>query len=266
MVAATAVSSTLQTMLRERRAIDAKGQLHDIHSAIPPASVAKIQQLIREFRPHDTLEIGCAMGMSTLAIMEEVARTTAGRHVAIDPNQTGEGPDQWHGIGVTSVRRAGLSDRFELLEQPSYLGLPTLLQQGRRFDFIFIDGWHSFDFAFVDWFFSDLLLNEKGVLVFDDAQMPQVHHVCTFVETHKAYRRLGPPDTGAPLSPPARLRQRRLLKRGNGCHPEWGSVRAYQKMRSTTVPWNFFESTFYPWFRPYRWWMRLRGLQVHQPI
>ena len=251
----------LEQTLRDQVAFDREGRKYPLSSSIPPASVARMQELIRTYKPRQTLEVGCAMGVSTLAILEELARSTGGHHTAIDPNQSGDAPDHWHGIGAAMVSRAGLASSFQLIEEPSYAALPELLRQGRRFDLIFIDGWHSFDFTFIDYFYADLMLNDGGILIFDDAEMPQVHHVCRFLEEHKAYQRLGPAPHGSPLSLFARLRQRLFRDTSDHSPTHWGSIYAYRKLKTTTVPWGFFETNFYPGFRSYRWWMRLRGLK-----
>lgn len=158
------------------------------------------------------------------------------------------------------VRRAGLQQRFTLIEKPSHLGLPALLAEGRKFDFIFIDGWHSFDYAFVDYYYSDLLLNDGGVLVFDDVCMPPIRHVCWFLETHKPYDFLGGPATLSTMHP-----WFKATYRWNPANQVWGSIQAYRKRSSSQVPSDFFEAPFYPHYRLYRWWLRLRGLRIRNP-
>ncbi len=251
----------LKEMLQTGLARDLKGNAVSIHSSISAKSVVKLQQLAASVSAKRTLEIGCAMGISTLAVLYVLQTLGGGSHVAIDPNQTGNGPDQWSSIALAMVGAAGLSANFQLLEEPSHIALPRLLASGDRFDLIFIDGWHSFDYTFVDYFYSDLLLREGGILVFDDVGMPQVHEVCRFVETHKAYERLGGTFEGPPLNPFNRLKFC-LLRRDAS---PWGSIQAYQKLRTTTVPWSFWQSRFYPYFRVYRYWMTLRRLERRYP-
>jgi len=50
-----------------------------------------------------------------------------------------------------------------------------------------------------------LLLRDGGISVFDDWEMPQVHHVCWFLETHKAYERITEFSRWQPLNPLLRL-------------------------------------------------------------
>jgi hypothetical protein len=215
-----------------------------------------------------------AQGMSTLAILHALAKKGRGKQTAIGPYQCRAvdyydpslGPSEaggWEGIGLAMVERAGLTHMLQWIEEPDYLALPRLLERGERYDLIFIDGYHTFDYVFLDYFYSDLLLNEGGFLVFDDVLLPMVHKVCWFVETHKAYRRLGPSMTH-PLNTAYRAfmaAQRLLGLRGpRNADREWGSIMAYQKIRSTKVRPLYFHTAFYPYFRG--WWLlkRFRGI------
>lgn len=255
--------AVLQEMFRSQEAHDQDDKSVAIHSAISLQSCARIQELVLGLAPRHSLEIGCAMGVSTLAILYALEKQNSGHHTAIDPNQTATGPHCWDGIGSTMIHEAALDHRFTLIEKPSHLALPELLSQGARFDLIFIDGWHSFDYAFVDCFYCDLLLNEGGILIFDDWRMPPVHHVCWFLESHKKYSGITPQPLRHPLNPWNRFRER---IKSNNADLEWGSIRAYRKVSDTTVRSGFFECAFYPYFRIYRYWMRLRGLRVNSPF
>jgi hypothetical protein len=68
--------------------------------------------------------------------------------------------------------------------------------------------------------------------------------------------------SGPPMNPWRRLKRRLLRSEATS---EWGSIQAYRKLRSTTVPWAFFQSDFYPYFRLYRHWIALRGLTRQRP-
>jgi predicted O-methyltransferase YrrM len=245
--------STLAEMLSSQIAYTSEGKVVELHSGLGLQATKKLTELARDATR--TLEIGMAMGCSTLAILEG----SRGLHTSIDPNQTSRRKDGWNGTGLESVRRAGYADRFNLIEEPSYSALPKLLEQGERFDLILIDGWHSFDYTFVDYFYSDLLLNDNGVLIIDDWGMPQVHFVTRFIETHKNYVRLGPQEMSAPLSLKSKLTKKDTED------SEWGSICAYRKIQTTQVGWHFFESDFYPHFKLYKWWMKIRSLPIGKP-
>jgi hypothetical protein len=160
------------------------------------------------------------------------------------------------------VRRAGLSEKHRLIEQPNYLALPELVRSEEKFDLIFIDGWHTFDFAFVDLFYSDLLLKEGGILVFDDWGFPCVYHVTQFLEQHKPYQKLGP-HTWNELSLLSKLNHfRKKIKKER---EEWGSICAYKKLADSSVYPYFCGSAFYPGYRLHKLWAKLRGHEQVTP-
>ena len=102
----------------------------------------------------------------------------------IDPQQHGP---SWRGIGLANVLRAGYGHFTRLIEEPSYRALPELERSGQHIDFAFIDGWHTFDFGLVDFFYIDRMLNVGGVVAFDDANWPAIRKLCRFVNTNLSY-------------------------------------------------------------------------------
>jgi hypothetical protein len=154
--------------------------------------------LVRSSGARDILEVGMALGSSTLEILRALKESGDGRLTSIDPFQlvsslpTDAAPTGYGGQGVENVRAAGLEHLHTLIASPDYLALPSLVQAGRRFDFVFIDGYHSFDYALVDFFFADLLLKQGGMVVFHDSGSHAVYRVCEFVAYNKAYRMIGP--------------------------------------------------------------------------
>ncbi len=152
-------------------------------------SDAEAEFLFRFVRDHgvvDTLEVGCGLGKSAVSIM----LGTGGKHIAIDPFQA-----NYDFRGVRNVGRAGLADAFELRAEPSCTALPALLAEGRRFDFVFVDGSHRFDDILVDFTFADLLLRPGGHIVFDDLWMRTTQLALAYIRTNRPdYRR----DPGAP--------------------------------------------------------------------
>jgi len=125
------------------------------------------------------------MGCSALAIGDALRGTAGARHIVIDPRQNVQ--PLWAGIGLHNLGRAGLLDQVEFLEEPSYRALGRLESAGRRAQFAFIDGFHTFDYALVDFFLVDRLLEPGGLVAFDDADWPSVRRVVRYVATNRAY-------------------------------------------------------------------------------
>jgi Methyltransferase domain len=103
----------------------------------------------------------------------------------VDPYQLEsghEGPDSgYEGIGLFNLKRARLDRIVEFHAEFSFRCLPRLLEQGVKADFAFVDGMHTFDYAFVDFFFLDKMLKPGGVVIFDDLYYPSIHKVCRYI-------------------------------------------------------------------------------------
>jgi len=209
------MNETLSEILRTgvTRTADGNGSV-EAHSSISTSEGLFLQKLVCQVDPTVSLEVGLAYGISALFICDALNARRGTVHIAIDPNQGGEidptkhrtsRGDSWGGIGIANLRRAGYGDIVRLIEAPSYRALAELESSGQRIDFAFIDGYHTFDFALVDFFFIDRMLNVGGVVAFDDAAWPAIRKVCRFVKTNLAYSVLGVDG-----SDPAHTLKRRL--------------------------------------------------------
>lgn len=181
------MNSVLADILRSKKSLAADGKtLLDVHSTISAEEGGMLSRLIAARKPEASLEVGLAFGVSALFICEALAQVSPSpRHVVIDPAQNAEA--YWRGAGLANLRRAGFGDFVEFVEKPSQIALPELVAAGRKFDFAFIDGEHTFDHVLVDFFFVDQLLNVGGVVVLDDAGWPSIRRVARFAVTNRAY-------------------------------------------------------------------------------
>lgn len=142
--------------------------------------------LLAQIQKHgytNTLEIGCALGISSLYICEALVQAEQRSHTIIDPNQN----TQWQGIGLRNLTRRGF-DFFTLIEKPSEIALPQLLQEQRIFDFAFIDGWHTFDHTLLDFFYLNRMVRVGGMIVFDDVRYPAVAKVLRYTAQYPGYQ------------------------------------------------------------------------------
>ena len=72
-----------------------------------------------------------------------------------------------------------------LIEKKSYEAMPELLKkEEENFDFIFIDGWHTFDYTLVDFFYADKLLRKGGIIIIDDATHLGVKKCLKYIDTN----------------------------------------------------------------------------------
>ena len=215
------MNPVLRELITTRTMLGEDGGRIPIDSQITEEEGRHIQRVIAAIKPKTTLEVGMAYGVSTLFICEALVGAGGAKHLVIDPYQNdvpdpsrknGERPaDQgWSGMGLLNVRRAGYERLVEFHGTPSYAALPQILATGQKIDFALIDGMHTFDYALVDFFFIDLLLNIGGVVTFDDLSFPSIRKLCRYILTNRTYT-LYQPDAS-----PARERpsfKRRLFER-----------------------------------------------------
>jgi Methyltransferase domain len=69
----------------------------------------------------NTLEVGCAYGLSSLFICSALQERHGATHTIIDPYQNG------YGVGIRNLEDAGLRF-FNLIENKSEFALPKLLE------------------------------------------------------------------------------------------------------------------------------------------
>ncbi len=111
-------------------------------------------------------------------ICEAADRTARDRkHIVIDPHQT----KYWGGQGIAHLKAAGHGKYLEFHEEPSFQFIPDIVKAGQQIDLAFIDGWHTFDYVFVDFFFVDKMLRTGGVVVFDDADWPSIRPIIRYI-------------------------------------------------------------------------------------
>jgi predicted O-methyltransferase YrrM len=209
--------------------------------------VAILCRIAREEKCRSILEIGMANGSSTVALLKTLDETGGGNVVSIDPfqNQGENGIDYGiAGQGVRNVEASGFADRHRLMEEYDYIAMPKLVAEQAKFDMVFIDGYHSFDYTFLDFFYADLLLKEGGICAFHDTGWPTVYKVTDFLMKNKAYAPLGPrPSRHLPNVAMRGLRRGLHLVSGRDAEMRerraaWGSVAAFRKLSTTMCPEN----------------------------
>lgn len=189
-----------------------------------------LHEAVRRYRPQTVIEVGLANGASAVAMASALRSNGGGRLISIDPNQR-EGYDC---RGLKALERAGLAQYHELIEEPSYLALPNLLRRAVKADVVYIDGWHSFDYAVVDFFYADKLLVEGGIVGFNDSGFRSVNKVQRFVMRYRKYREI---NVGLKPVYPGRNPILRLRRRVLGLQAQ---DRYFQKLCDFEPRWNFY--------------------------
>ena len=139
----------------------AEMETHARHDGIPivvPATGRLLQVLALARGAHRALEVGTAIGVSTLYIARGLAEGGQVVSFEVDPDR--------HAAAVDYLERAGVADRVQLNLQDARDGLAA--QEG-TFDFAFLDGVKA---QYGDYFDAVLpLLDVGAVLVVDNVLM-----------------------------------------------------------------------------------------------
>ena len=188
-----------------------------VHSNIKNDEGKLLYKLIKETNSKHVLEIGMAYGLSSLFILQSLkyfnnkSKNDKNEYslTSIDPFQS----TQWNNLGIENLVNAHLINNHKLIEEKSYITMPSLVQQKKQYDMIFIDGWHTFDYTLLDLFYSFLLLKKNGYIVIDDALHPGVNKVVKYVQDNYKF-----------------------LKKTN---TDVRTVAVYQKISEDTRAWNF---------------------------
>ena len=181
-------------------------------SSMPRGDTRAIQRIVRELGATRTLETGMAFGLSTLAIGAVHQERGSGSHIAIDPYQS----SWFRSVGMLNLSRAKLEDRVRVIEESSHVALPGLLGEGVRLDFALIDGRHMFDYALVDFFYIDQMLDVGGVVAFHDTWMPAIAEAVAYVRRNREYE---PVRSRAPVIA--------ALRKVGGDERPWGHHRGF---------------------------------------
>lgn len=145
-----------------------------------------LYNFVKEKKLTKTLETGFAQGRSSAHIIA----ASNSIHTAMDPFQA----EEFKNVGLENMKKLGMEKLIDVRNEFSYETLPRLLFEGKKFDFIFIDGDHKFDGEFIDFFYSDLLLLDGGYVLFHDTWLRSTQYMIKYIEKNRRnYKRLKTP-------------------------------------------------------------------------
>jgi predicted O-methyltransferase YrrM len=182
---------SLKNMLESQQATGRTGKKFDQLLALSTqTNLVALRDLMLKFKPKRTLEIGLSFGGSclVLAASHRDIHQPSKQHVAIDPFQK----TIWDDVARLALEEEQLSDYVEIYEGFSFTVLPQLISKEQNFDLIYVDGSHLFENVFIDFFYSNQLLNQEGILIFDDSRDPHIRKVLNFIDSNfkSTYKKL----------------------------------------------------------------------------
>ena len=173
---------------------------HEI-AGIDKDSQEFLKAFIKKHNCKKILEVGMADGMSSIAILEALNGEGSLNQgyaslTSIDPYQS----TYWSNNGLKNIKKLNLDKNHVFIEKFNYIALPELLAKGEKYDLIFIDGSHIFDYVILDNFYADLLLNIGGYLINDDMWMPAIKKAYSFIKNNYThYEEIEKPKRFAPI-------------------------------------------------------------------
>ena len=181
---------------------DQHGNIHKLHSEIPSKNANQLFKVIADDPTIlKTLEVGCAYGLSSLHICGALSSRANASHTIIDPFQN----INWSGIGVKNLKDAGINF-FNLIEDPSEIALPQLAESKKGFfDFILVDGMHTFDHTLLDLFYATLLVRVGGYVAIDDSNWNSVGRAVRYFSNYPCYEII-------PIYDPTISTKKRIIK------------------------------------------------------
>lgn len=196
-------------MIEMFRMVYIENKVVKIHSAIKGEEARSIQETLKKYNCKKCIEVGMAFGISAFYILSTSPDITL---ISIDPNQTKR--DRWDSSALKLLKKMDLDKNHELIEKKSYVGLPELLAKYGEgsFDFVFIDGFHVFDYTLIDAFYSFLLIKVGGIIMIDDILHNGVAKCVKYMDSNYEF-----------------------LKR----IPSTKTQAAYIKMKDDDRPWNY---------------------------
>ena len=168
----------IKSLVQYFKRILIKDKLVKISSNINTNEGQQMYNIINKYNCKKCLEIGMAYGISAFYILQN----KNAKLISIDPFQK----SQWGYNGINLLKQVNFINRHKLYQDKSYVILPKLLKKYKNnyFDFIFIDGFHTFDYTLIDFFYSNLLLKLNGVIIIDDALHNGVNKCIKYIETN----------------------------------------------------------------------------------
>ncbi len=167
------VANPIIDRLKRTRSFEHRGRSYPVGRATPFVICEKYYDLIVERGFKDILEIGTLYGQSTL-YLAEAASKTGGRVTTIDLQQeTRVWIDQAeivniHEVAEAFIRDSGLDEFVTFIGANSNEVMPQMIDEGKRFDFILIDGGHVYPTALLDFINADRLMRKAGIIAMDD--------------------------------------------------------------------------------------------------
>ena len=141
-----------------------KKELREVNSNISLNEGIELYKIIKKYKPKNLVEIGFAVGISTLFMLCALEKDT--ELISVDPYQK----IQWDKFGLINVDNILKEQNLpktthKFIEDYSK---NFFKNTNKLFDLVFIDGDHSYQGTMIDLFGAKKLLKKNGLMIIDD--------------------------------------------------------------------------------------------------
>ena len=232
------MKSILAAALRYRPLTETADVRHAVESAripghpyCPDYEGDFLYSLIRAHECRACLEMGFYTGSTALYLSAAVAdRGGQVTSVGLDGEENAA-------RGRRLLADQGHGERHRLFQENSNRVVPELFLAGERFDFVYMDGWKTFDHLAFEIYFINRMLETGGVIAFDDSHMPSVRQAIRLLTRYYGYEEV---DYAA-HNQTRRLRVYQVLTRRSPWRPYRALVRTLDADdQPPSRDWNFY--------------------------
>lgn len=180
-------NKTLSEILETSKTIDANGNTRTIDDNISATESKILYEMFTKSNATHSIETGLAFGTSALVFTQGHKDKNNDQypvHFAIDPNQSTD----YAKAAYLALEKEGSLNMVEVLEGPSHMEIPKLIEKGVKVQCAFIDGWHTFDYTLIDFFLIDKILEAGGYVAFHDCYGRAKQKVIRYILTHRKYK------------------------------------------------------------------------------
>lgn len=174
---------SLISMYEKQDQMGSDGKMYKLDASvkITPEQGMCIFNVCKKIKPKRTLEIGFANGYSTIFFLASIKSNEIGYHVAMDPFEIID----WHGVGLKKVEELRMDSFFRFIPEFDYYGIPELARDKQKYDVVFIDGDHRFDYVLLDFTLADYIISDNGYIILHDLWMPSIKKVVKFIKNNR---------------------------------------------------------------------------------
>jgi predicted O-methyltransferase YrrM len=160
------IKDLVDDFYRYRSKIDCEGNVAYRGGSPRKQECEFLAKLLLQLKPETTLDWG--LGDAAVCMVIALARREVGipgQHISLDPFQHSISKD----VGLIQLQCRGLRDDVDFREVRSDEFLVEAVKLNRPFDFIFVDGDHSFGGKVTDAHLAHRVLKPGGIIAFHDA-------------------------------------------------------------------------------------------------